>query len=611
MKRCILLLLMICLCAALSACDGEWPMSIGGSDGPQTSESDRQDESDTDSANSDTSQTCDHIYADATCTAPMTCKLCGHTEGTPKEHAWKGPFCNLPVHCGVCGYSESDELGDHEWREANCSSPITCIYCGQTEGESNDQHAFTYADCLKTDICSLCFETRGEVQGDHVWEAASCTRPAHCLYCPIIEGAPTGEHLWQEATCDAPKHCHTCGLSVGTATGEHSWVEANCLKPKICTVCYLTEGEPNGIHLFAAANCSSPKRCTECGHCEGEPNGEHIWKEADCAPKRCLACHLRVGESAGLEHTWTGGSCFASQQCSTCGLIGNNKHEYNELFKCTLCQYYEFSYGLEYKPYGNGYQVVGRGSCTDTHVKIPETHDGKPVVSIGKKAFFLYQAASEITIPKSVTHIGLQALFDTQKIYYQSTLEDWIAIQKDESYTKDFGGYTPLPILGNSLLHINGEPVYTLVIPESITEIPNSAFAGLYLKEIVLHDKVTKIGKCAFTMVTYPRFASNEPDENCYVTVRLPNSLKEIGAFAFADVNSKTMVIPESVETIGVYAFTGCYDVYCEAEEKPALWHDEWKVPTVIYEDETHQLLTTVCWKTEWEYINGEPKPKS
>lgn len=55
--------------------------------------------------------TCDHVYAEATCTAPKTCTKCGETEGEPAGHT-------LTATCTGCGQTNEGFrplCGEFEW----------------------------------------------------------------------------------------------------------------------------------------------------------------------------------------------------------------------------------------------------------------------------------------------------------------------------------------------------------------------------------------------------------------------------------------------------------------------------------------------------------------
>ncbi len=128
---------------------------------------------------------------------------------------------------------------DHKWVEASCETPMTCSICGKTEGEPLG-HDWVDATCESAQICTRCGQTEGEAPG-HSWLAATCMHPKTCSVCGTIEGE-TADHTWIEATCVQPKHCSVCGLTDGGATA-HQWIAANYDSPRTCSVCGVTEGK--------------------------------------------------------------------------------------------------------------------------------------------------------------------------------------------------------------------------------------------------------------------------------------------------------------------------------------------------------------------------------
>ncbi len=76
----------------------------------------------------------EHIWTEATCTAPKTCSECGETEGEVLEHTWVEATCTEEKHCIECGETEGEVL-EHTWIEANYQAPKTCSVCSTTDGE--------------------------------------------------------------------------------------------------------------------------------------------------------------------------------------------------------------------------------------------------------------------------------------------------------------------------------------------------------------------------------------------------------------------------------------------------------------------------------------------
>ncbi len=145
---------------------------------------------------------------------------------------------------------------------------------------------------------------------------------------------------------------------------------------------------------------------------------------------------------------------------------------------------------------------------TDVNVTIPDTIDGKPVVTIGNGAFCTSNLTS-IVMPDSVTSIQSIAFFNCQAL---------------ESVT----------------------------LSKNITNIDLSAFSGCTsLKNIILPDSLTSIGNSAFSRC--PNLTS----------VTLPENLTSIGNHSFFSCTGlKKIIIPGKVNSIGSNAFGSCSSMY-------------------------------------------------
>ena len=62
------------------------------------------------------------------------------------------------------------------------------------------------------------------------------------------------------------------------------------------------------------------------------------------------------------------------------------------------------------------YSVVGRGTCKDLDIIIPDTYKGLPVTSIGDNAFQYCDSLTSVVIPDSVTSIGDYAFYICSKL---------------------------------------------------------------------------------------------------------------------------------------------------------------------------------------------------
>lgn len=132
MKRFFAIILCICMLSVLIGCNG----------------SDASTSTNNNATAEDGNSECEHSYADATCTTPKTCTICGDTIGGTSSHTFgeysvvKNPSCKekgtKERTCSACGEKEtvSIDMTDHTWKNATCAAPRTCTVCGKTEGNT-------------------------------------------------------------------------------------------------------------------------------------------------------------------------------------------------------------------------------------------------------------------------------------------------------------------------------------------------------------------------------------------------------------------------------------------------------------------------------------------
>lgn len=223
------------------------------------------------------------------------------------------------------------------------------------------------------------------------------------------------------------------------------------------------------------------------------------------------------------------------------------------------------------------------------------------VTAIGEKAFYNCSSLKSVTIPESVIEIGESAFSDCYSLTSVIIPNSVNSIGNSAFYS--CAGLTSVTI-PNSVNSIgNGafrrcSGLTSVIIPESVTEIGNYVFtdclglkksaypsglnnpfsrgrsiqypregaiiedgfvygpekktiyfAPLSLEgEYIIPESVTSIGQYAFSKCSRP------------ISVTIPGSFTEIGYRAFAEFSGLTSVtIPESVMEIGSSAFYGCY----------------------------------------------------
>ena len=209
---------------------------------------------------------------------------------------------------------------------------------------------------------------------------------------------------------------------------------------------------------------------------------------------------------------------------------------------CLGCNMPESTPGLNYSKNSDGtYRVTGIGSCAATNIVIG-FYNNKNVTSIGEYAFYKCCNLTSVVIPDSVTSIGGSAFSDCSSLtsVYITDIETWCNIS--------FGNGSANPLCYAEKLYLNNELITELVIPDSVTSIGSYAFSGCdSLTSVVIGDSVTSIGNCAFSYCS------------SLTSVVIGDSVTSIGSSAFYYCDRLTsVVIPDSVTSIGSSAFSYC-----------------------------------------------------
>ena len=247
--------------------------------------------------------------------------------------------------------------------------------------------------------------------------------------------------------------------------------------------------------------------------------------------------------------------------------------------------YAETYENLYYQIYDEGLTITGVARTDITEIEIPRTINGMPVVAIGTSAFSNADQLTSLTIPDTVTSIGVNAFNRSGNLrnIYISSLENWCSMIN--SYEQAPFHYASSVADNNSgNLYLNGKLIEELIIPEGVTQINQYAFWGCTsIKKVVLPEGFTHINGNAFA------FCKSITD------IVIPKSLSYVGiqSFYFCDIKNvyisdmtswvkKTMnssfgtgydlflngelvedvVIPRDVGySIPDYAFSGCKSI--------------------------------------------------
>ena len=279
----------------------------------------------------------------------------------------------------------------------------------------------------------------------------------------------------------------------------------------------------------------------------------------------------------------------------------------------------ETSGDFEYIILDDGTALITRYNSTATELAIPSEIDGYTVTSIGYLAFYECTSLESITIPDSVTSIGDSAFsgctsLDSITIPDSVTRIGYSPFNDTAYYNNESNWENDVLYIGNHLIKakdtVSGdytikdgtkiiadaafeycESLISITIPDSITNIVYESFSNCTaLKSITIPDSITSIGDSAFSGCT------------SLENITIPDSVTSIGYSAFYNCKSLTSIdvgadnanytsvdgvlfnkdetelicypagkeettfaIPDSVTSIGKYAFYGCTSLECVA----------------------------------------------
>lgn len=198
-------------------------------------------------------------------------------------------------------------------------------------------------------------------------------------------------------------------------------------------------------------------------------------------------------------------------------------------------------------------------NCKDKEV--PAELDGHPVTSIGVVAFSQCNKLTDLIIPEGITSIGGGAFTFCTKLKSVSIPDSVVLIDNCAfSCCPSLAGFRispshPVYAFSNSALISKKD--MTLIqyagkggdyeVAWGITRIGDSAFNRSKVKSVILPNSVTSIGTGAFAAC------------DNLSSISIPGSVTSIGYQAFfGSAKLKSVFIPASVTEIGYEAFDGC-----------------------------------------------------
>ena len=184
---------------------------------------------------------------------------------------------------------------------------------------------------------------------------------------------------------------------------------------------------------------------------------------------------------------------------------------------------------------------------------------------INENAFYNCPSLKVISFGSSLQQINSNAFSGSTAIeeVHIPGLATWLSVKLNGLYSS--------PFCHAADLYIEGEIVENLVIPNSVSQIPQSAFMGCQsIKTVIIPKSVRTIGKSAFFGCnSIERVVIEDGVQSIYGSafygcsslkeIIIPNSVAYIDNFAFCDCKSlESIVLPSQIRAINDSLFASC-----------------------------------------------------
>ena len=233
-------------------------------------------------------------------------------------------------------------------------------------------------------------------------------------------------------------------------------------------------------------------------------------------------------------------------------------------------------------------------------IVIPEsvTYNGKsyPIASIDDYAFYACDNLLSVTIPNTITYIGMGAFH----------LSDGSLLHDIVINITDLKAWCDIDFSGGEgigwpfALYLNGNLLDNLVIPNGVTTIRQGAFTNCYLTSISIPEGVTSIEDYAFCS-----------QMSGSVTVSIPSTVASIGYQAFGCSGLTSVIVNQNTPIVldrPVFSYSYQATLYVPYGSKTkyeaaAYWKDFKEIvelsPVITFADANVKALCVANWDTD------------
>ena len=466
--------------------------------------------------------------------------ICGD-KSSVENHKGGTATCTELAVCSVCNESYG-ELKEHNYATLKNNETEHWYECVCGDKSNIENHKGGTATCTELAVCSVCNAEYGTFK-EHNYNTLKHSETQHWNECVCGAKDRIENHNGGTATCTELAKCSVCDESYGELKEHnHTTLKNNETAHWYECVCGAKDSIEN--HKGGSATCTELAVCSVCNESYGELKEHNYATLKNNETEHWYECIC--GDIDGIEaHKGGSATCTELAVCSVCNAeYGTFKeHNYDTLKHSETQHWNECVCGAK-----DSIENHNGGSATCTELAVCS------VCNVEYGGYAPHPHESQWTYNE--THHWHESTCDCEaKVdFEQHTPDDsgWCRVcEQAVSPTKGIyyevsaeGTFAEVVAYTGTSTKINIASTYKGL---PVTSIYSNVFRGTAITTVVIPNSITSIGSSAFYG------CSN------LTSVVIGDSVTSIGDYAFTHCTSLTsVVIGDSVTSIGDYAFYNC-----------------------------------------------------